>query len=72
MRRSEESVIGFCDKSDLKAHLDDMLHDITLELMLSDISVVLCGYHNRVYSDWSDIAIVVQIFYCNLEECYVN
>ena len=38
-----------------------MLHDVTLQLLLGHVSIVLSRQHDCVYSDRSDIAIVVQV-----------
>ena len=43
-----------------------MLHDVTLELLLSDVSIVLGGDNDSVDPDGLDVPVIVQVFYCHL------
>ena len=51
----------------IRTDLDNMLHDLIPELHLCNLSIVLGRQHHRVYSHRSDVSVIIEILYCNLE-----
>ena len=51
----------------IRTDLDNMLHDLIPELHLCNLSIVLGRQHYCVYSHRSDVSVIIEILYCNLE-----